>query len=719
MKTTIFKSIMALAMFLFVSHVPALCATEYGISVGGIAVTSDNCNNITGSTISGTVKYSIYYKRLTLKDATINCSSNYGIKIFADHDGVEIYVEGTCTLVGTTALQIEGDATVTGSSSATLNANGRYQAVYVASNKMLTINNITVKATVTEANSGTYGCFRGAYGKSKLKFQSANITITNNDGLPCVKDFASCEMVDDEVSSPLKTYFQSSLKGFGTTAGSLATGSLVIKKPTTYYGVYFAGHQFNNLNFWNFYYDNITSGSIWYSLDGFVLEDVVADCGGTNPAIYIDENAELTDGRVSIVLRGTNKLINHNGIGIYTCKDLEIKGPNSPTLNIPDGRLMMVNTSYGSTSTTALDILVSSPCTLNLKNIAGEKTLCDNKSAYNYAFNTLRFEALSTLHLYGDDSGTLRNLWVLNLGADYGEQEMTWTTPNGTTPESLLNLTNEFVYYRTSPLVGGNIITGEMVYEPATTYKTRVCAVDVTSVNCNNILQGLGVSGKASFNPQSNVLTLDNISLGSSSYEVAPFYLGTGIPNTTIKIKGDNNFTACSETAITNAEVTYFNGSEGTLTLGSGIAAYGDVVFNESTIKATALYCNSNSDHQAYFDHSDIQLSGTSNTVGFTLCGFSSIDGPDMVILSPANATYEYWANTWDNYYLTVNRQRWDGPVHIGFYEGEPTAVDGILDNQPQVEAIYDTAGRQVNSTRRGLSLMRMSDGTVRKQVRR
>ena len=45
--------------------------------------------------------------------------------------------------------------------------------------------------------------------------------------------------------------------------------------------------------------------------------------------------------------------------------------------------------------------------------------------------------------------------------------------------------------------------------------------------------------------------------------------------------------------------------------------------------------------------------------------------------------------------------------------------MDGILDNQPQVEAIYDTAGRQVNSTRRGLSLMRMSDGTVRKQVRR
>lgn len=57
----------------------AQAATSYGITVGGVPVTSDNASNITGSTISGKVSYNATTKRLTLKDASITYTSGYGI----------------------------------------------------------------------------------------------------------------------------------------------------------------------------------------------------------------------------------------------------------------------------------------------------------------------------------------------------------------------------------------------------------------------------------------------------------------------------------------------------------------------------------------------------------------------------------------------------------------------------------------------------------------
>ena len=57
----------------------AQAATSYGITVGGVPVTSDDASNITGSTILGKVKYNATTKRLTLKDACITYTSGYGI----------------------------------------------------------------------------------------------------------------------------------------------------------------------------------------------------------------------------------------------------------------------------------------------------------------------------------------------------------------------------------------------------------------------------------------------------------------------------------------------------------------------------------------------------------------------------------------------------------------------------------------------------------------
>ena len=44
--------------------------------------------------------------------------------------------------------------------------------------------------------------------------------------------------------------------------------------------------------------------------------------------------------------------------------------------------------------------------------------------------------------------------------------------------------------------------------------------------------------------------------------------------------------------------------------------------------------------------------------------------------------------------------------------EGNPT------DNAPRVDAVYDIDGRRTDSMKRGLNIVRMSDGTTRKVMK-
>lgn len=66
-KSIICLFVMAVAMSSWSQEV-----TDYGITVNGIAVTSQNADNITGNKISGTIKYDAGSNTLTLQDATFN-----------------------------------------------------------------------------------------------------------------------------------------------------------------------------------------------------------------------------------------------------------------------------------------------------------------------------------------------------------------------------------------------------------------------------------------------------------------------------------------------------------------------------------------------------------------------------------------------------------------------------------------------------------------------
>ena len=93
----------------------AQAATKYEINVGGVEVTSDNYNNVTGGDIkSGTVKYDPSSKTLTLTNVTITRTggSNYGIHN-RNCTGLTMKFVGTCNVSSNTANALHFDATTT------------------------------------------------------------------------------------------------------------------------------------------------------------------------------------------------------------------------------------------------------------------------------------------------------------------------------------------------------------------------------------------------------------------------------------------------------------------------------------------------------------------------------------------------------------------------------------------------------------------------------
>lgn len=94
------KKLLFLLMAVLATAMTVQAATNYDFEVGGVPVTSNNCNNITSQYLThGTAVYNPSTKVLTLTDVTINISTVNDHAIFNDDcDGLKIRFVGTCRL---------------------------------------------------------------------------------------------------------------------------------------------------------------------------------------------------------------------------------------------------------------------------------------------------------------------------------------------------------------------------------------------------------------------------------------------------------------------------------------------------------------------------------------------------------------------------------------------------------------------------------------------
>ena len=120
----------------------------------------------------------------------------------------------------------------------------------------------------------------------------------------------------------------------------------------------------------------------------------------------------------------------------------------------------------------------------------------------------------------------------------------------------------------------------------AENYNLLIGGKRVTSENCGDLTAIEGVKGKASYDPTTNMLTLENATISSTAEKAAGVALWNSIKDLTIKLVGNNTITSEKSGAMVNYEKLTFTG-DGKLTITGAMSGNEDYcygVLNPGTI---------------------------------------------------------------------------------------------------------------------------------------
>ena len=111
-------------------------ATDYGLKVAGVDVTSDNCADLSViDGVKGTVSYAPATKTLTLQDATIDKADEFTIEN-KSVDGLKVNIVGTNNLSTTKYSSINVEKTTTFQGSGTLKVKGKSYGISFGTNNL-------------------------------------------------------------------------------------------------------------------------------------------------------------------------------------------------------------------------------------------------------------------------------------------------------------------------------------------------------------------------------------------------------------------------------------------------------------------------------------------------------------------------------------------------------------------------------------------------------
>ena len=179
------KILLTLLVALVIGATGMRAATNYGINVAGVEVSSSNYNNVTGSKITGSVKYDPTNKILTLTNATISREDggdDYGIHN-RSVDDLTIKIVGSCTVqcAKANALHLDKHTSISITSGSTLNA--KMTAGENSGRGVIYVNDVTAyvtgSGTLNVTGTGKTSSYTIAGFEGKSKTGSSNVTLTN------------------------------------------------------------------------------------------------------------------------------------------------------------------------------------------------------------------------------------------------------------------------------------------------------------------------------------------------------------------------------------------------------------------------------------------------------------------------------------------------------------------------------------------------------------
>ena len=500
-------------MIMMMSSAFAMAQETYGIKIAGEDITGYNRYDLTEiSGVSGTVYFDPNTRTLTLDNATIEANDyNAILNETCDYLTIELIGTNTIYVTGAAGINLKEETTIWSNCGGKLSVKSDGCALLFGGCP-LEISNCWLEA------EGAWGISaRNNVAEEVLTIRNSHVEAKGSTGSIC--DIANLVLDYCSIKQPDGALFSTKNKAV-VLNDEMVTDKVVIEP---YYGIKIAGVDVTKKN----------------------CKDLSVIDGVDGKMSYNSETKTLTMEDVTINA-------NVNGINNEGVKDLKIE--------VVGNNAITSNTACIAISETSA---ISGSGTLSLKSN-------DNCGLYMYN-SSLTVEGVK-LYAEGDygvagvdgKSGeilTLRNAYVEATGNSGSICDLQSLVLDGcaiTQPTGAAFDTNKHAV-----LLNGELVTDKVVIEPDS-YGFKIAGVKVTSLNCKDLSVIDGVDGKISYDPETNTLTMEDVTINTTNFNGI---VNNDVMDMKINLVGNNTITT-NRACITINETSTISGS-GTLRLKS------------------------------------------------------------------------------------------------------------------------------------------------------
>ena len=523
-------------VLIMMSSAFAMAQETYGIKIAGEYITGYNRYDLTEiNGVSGKVYFDPNTRTLTLDNATIEADgSNAILNQDCDYLVIELIGTNTINVTNSAGIYLQKETSILGTSGSKLTITSNKGAV-LFENSPLEINNCWLEV------EGKWGISAGNnVAEEVLKIRNSHVEAKGTSGSIC--DIANLELYNCSITQPDGAWFSTQNKAV-VLNGEMVTDKVVIAPGS--YGFKIGGKDVTSLN----------------------CKDLSGIDGVDGKMSYNPETKTLTMEDVTI---NTTDL---NGIWNKEVKGLKINLVGNNTITSSVACISIIEPST-----------ISGSGTLRLKS-------SENCGIYVESSLTVEGVKLYTEGSWGiagqvfQTSGnvlTIRNAYVEATGSkgsiidveDLVLDGCSITQPTGAAFDANVH----------AVALNGKVVTDKVVIE-SDSYGIQIAGVDVTKKNCKDLSVIDGVDGKISYDPETNTLTMEDVTINTTDFNGI---VNRDVKDMKIKLFGNNIITSKNKVCITINKTSTISGS-GTLRLKSGENC-GIYVKSSLTVEGVKLY---------------------------------------------------------------------------------------------------------------------------------
>ena len=501
-------------MIMIMSSAFAMAQGKFGFKVAGVDVTNDNYLDLTEiNGVSGKVYFDPSTRILTLDNATIEANDyNAILNETCDYLTIELIGTNTIYVTGAAGIYLKEETTIWSNSGGKLSIKSDGCAL-LFEGCPLEISNCWLEA------EGAWGISaRNNVAEEVLTIRNSHVEAKGSTGSIC--DIANLVLDYCSIKQPDGALFSTKNKAV-VLNDEMVTDKVVIEP---YYGIKIAGVDVTKKN----------------------CKDLSVIDGVDGKMSYDPETKTLTMEDVTI------NTTDFNGIWNRYIKGLKINlvGNNTITSSVACISIIEPSTISGSGT---LRLKSSGNCGLYLPSslsVEGISLYTEGKWGIAGKVDQTSGNVLTICNAYVEATG--------GAGSILDVEDLLLDVCSITQPIGAAFDTNKHAV-----TLNGELVTDKVVIEPDS-YGFKIAGVKVTSLNCKDLSVIDGVDGKISYDPETNTLTMEDVTINTTNFNGI---VNNNVMDMKINLVGNNTITT-NRACITINETSTISGS-GTLRLKS------------------------------------------------------------------------------------------------------------------------------------------------------